>query len=887
MRKTRQKQKSTTSDISSFIHVIKTIEINPKKLAIPFFIFGIIFLLALISYDRNDIYEWSSLSELINGREVNNFLGIVGANISAFLFEYLFGYASIFIAIWLLIISYRLFFRVDRPFFPEKISFRFHLAFLLSLFLTAPESFRTLGHSVDYFPGGLISGLTTDVLFRMFGKIGAIIIFIVYFIGIIAFFRPKKISAMFFENLFSKIPRFSIQKDEEEEEKISESDEELGTEYEIIEEKETKREILELEDDLSQEERNSFRRKFPPSEQKSLPKAQEFTSESKSEKSLFNEDNEDDKIRDIIDSIKKENDNSESFDIKSEYQEFEEKLKENKDFSFSQEIEDIAQETKFQKSPKNELLDKLFEDEASSDEDKVASEPSFTFEEEIHEKSSNIDKVQKKVGKEENYKYPSLKLLDDSENIYEDVTEEELWTRAKILEDKLLDFKVTARVENVVAGPVITLFEIKPDVGIRVSKIETLMPDISLSLSAKGIRFLGQIPGKNTLGIEIPNDIRKIVTFKEIINSEKFVKSKADLPVVLGKNVNGEIIIGDLADMPHLLIAGATGSGKSVGVNTLIASLLYKKHPDDLKFVMIDPKKLELNMYDHLEHHHLAYSSELDEKVVTTPENAMAILNAVVEEMERRITYLSEFKVRNIKEFNTKVAGTEDDEGNLIKKLPYIVVIIDELADLMMTTGKEVEEPIARITQKARAIGIHAVVATQRPSVNVITGIIKANIPTRIAFQTAQKVDSRTIIDVQGAELLLGKGDMLYLPPGQAKPVRVQNAFLSTEELERVLEHIRFQPFSRRLNLPLVPEQNSSSESSFVETDFEKDSLFEEAKREVINSQTASVSMLQRRFRVGHARAGKIIDDLERAGIISPHKGSKPREVYYSPDELD
>ena len=443
-------------------------------------------------------------------------------------------------------------------------------------------------------------------------------------------------------------------------------------------------------------------------------------------------------------------------------------------------------------------------------------------------------------------------LAEIPEDEYE-IPEEELWGSAKLLEDKLMDFKVEAKVVNVVAGPVITMFELRPAVGVRVGKIESLIQDIALKLSARGIRYLGQLPGKDTIGIEIPNSHPKTVYFKEIINSQKFIKSKDELPVSLGKAINGEIIIRDLAKMPHLLVAGATGSGKSVGLNAIITSLLYCKHPDDLKFVMIDPKMLELGLYNKLENHHLAYSTQLDEKVVTNPENAVAILRAVVLEMESRYKHLSTVSVRNIKEYNDKVAGKlvdkTDPESAIQPKLPYIVVIIDELADLMITAGKEIEEPIARLTQMARAVGIHCVVATQRPSVNVITGVIKANIPTRIAFQTATKIDSRTILDSMGAEQLLGRGDMLFLPPGQAKPIRIQNAFLDTDEIEDVLNHIKTQEFSLRLDLVLMPDEKSSSApKSGGNSGGQKDVLYEDAKKVVVENQTGSISFLQRRL---------------------------------------
>jgi S-DNA-T family DNA segregation ATPase FtsK/SpoIIIE len=523
-------------------------------------------------------------------------------------------------------------------------------------------------------------------------------------------------------------------------------------------------------------------------------------------------------------------------------------------------------------------------------------EPEFTIEEAVIEKQGNLDKTHKKLSKRERYIYPSVDLLTDEPIDTTEVSEDELWHNAQLLEDKLQDFKVDAKVVNVVAGPVITMYELRPAQGVRVNKIESLMPDIALKMSARGIRYLGQLPGKDTIGIEIPNTNPKMVYFKEIINSEKFVNSKDELPVCLGKAINGEIVIRDLATMPHLLVAGATGSGKSVGLNAIITSLLYAKHPDDLKFVMIDPKMLELGLYNKLMNHHLAFSSGLDEKVVTNPENAVAILKAVVGEMEARYKYLAGCSVRNIKEFNTRIAGKvkdeKDPESERHPKLPYLVVVIDELADLMITAGKEIEEPIARLTQMARAVGIHCVIATQRPSVDVITGVIKANIPTRMAFQTATKIDSRTILDLMGAEQLLGRGDMLFLPPGQAKAVRIQNAFLETEEIESVLDHIKVQEFSKRLDLPLVEDEEDKSFSRSsggrnAVSGGKKDDLYEDAKVAIVMNGAASISFLQRRLGIGYSRAAKIVDQLEDEGVVGSPNGSNRREVLMRAEDLD
>ena len=474
------------------------------------------------------------------------------------------------------------------------------------------------------------------------------------------------------------------------------------------------------------------------------------------------------------------------------------------------------------------------------------------------------------------YKVPPLDLLDVGEGeVY--AADDELQQKGRILQEKLLTFGIQIFDLEVTRGPVVTQYEFVPADGVKISKIEGLADDLSMALRAKSVHIIAPVPGKGTVGIQIPNSNPSTVRFRSVISARHFAQSQFELPLALGKTVSGEPFVADLARMPHLLIAGSTGSGKSVGINTIISSLLYKKHPSQLKFVVIDPKKVELTQYARLSNHFLAVSPDLSTEIVTEPQDAITILKAAVLEMEKRYTLLEVAKQRNIKDYNEKVreGGFKNDGGFDHRELPYIVVIVDELADLMLTAGKEVELPIVRLAQMARAVGIHLIIATQRPSVNVITGIIKANFPARIAYLTAQKVDSRTILDSSGAEALLGNGDMLYSAANQSK-LRIQNPFISTDEVEKICDFIGNQEgYSAPYMLPSTFE--SGNKGDFEISDL--DPLFKDAAELVIMQQLASTSMLQRNFKIGFARAGRLMDQLAGSGVVGPQQGSKPRTV--------
>lgn len=483
------------------------------------------------------------------------------------------------------------------------------------------------------------------------------------------------------------------------------------------------------------------------------------------------------------------------------------------------------------------------------------------------------------------YKLPGLDLLDMASEEDYMVAEEELTRNAELLKDKLKLFDIEIKDISVTPGPVVTLYEIVPAPGVKISKIVGLENDIALALAARGIRIIAPIPGKSAIGVEIPNAKALLVNARSVIG--RINDSDAELPLALGKTISGDVYVADLAKMPHLLIAGSTGSGKSVGINMIISSLLYTKHPSEVKFAMVDPKKIELSFYNKLRKHYLAVTPDLDEEIITEPQNAVLMLKSVEYEMERRYDKLAKAGVRNIVDYNKKVKDpkTRPHDTDTIKHhpIPYIIVVVDELADLMITAGKEVEEPITRLAQLARAVGIHLVLATQRPSVNVITGVIKANFSSRIAYQVATKIDSRTILDMNGAEQLLGRGDMLFLPTGSPKPIRVQNAFISTEEVEKITNFVYSQQaYSKPYFLPSLYDKKKES-STGVSADL--DPMFEEAAKVIVRHQQGSVSLLQRRLKLGYSRAARIVDQLEEAGIVGPNDGSKARTVLVENEE--
>ena len=477
----------------------------------------------------------------------------------------------------------------------------------------------------------------------------------------------------------------------------------------------------------------------------------------------------------------------------------------------------------------------------------------------------------------ENYRYPTLELMKKYDNNEPTINMEEQKANKDRIINTLRSFGIEISSIKATVGPTVTLYEITPEQGVRISKIRGLEDDIALSLSALGIRIIAPIPGKGTIGIEVPNSNPKIVSMQSIIGSKKFQESSYDLPIALGKTITNEVFMVDLCKMPHVLVAGATGQGKSVGLNAIITSLLYKKHPSELKFVLVDPKKVEFSIYSVIEHHFLAKLPDGEEAIITDVTKVVQTLNSICVEMDSRYDLLKKAHVRNIKEYNEKFINRKLNPEKGHKFMPYIVVIIDEFGDLIMTAGKEVELPIARIAQLARAIGIHMVIATQRPTTNIITGTIKANFPARVAFRVSSMMDSRTILDRPGANQLIGRGDMLFLQG--ADPIRVQCAFVDTPEVEDITKYIaRQQGYPTAFFLPEYVNEDASSDLGDVDMG-RLDPLFSDAARLIVIHQQGSTSLIQRKFAIGYNRAGRIMDQLEKAGIVGPSEGSKARQV--------
>lgn len=550
---------------------------------------------------------------------------------------------------------------------------------------------------------------------------------------------------------------------------------------------------------------------------------------------------------------------------KKEIKKVEEKELDNiEDLSESLVIKDYSEDS----IPEN----KDFEYVADTDDIEITNDSAIETQDDEEEVIDTIkDDIEHKKEEEFIYTYPDTALLDRIPS-KGNFSKDEVLEKGKIIENTMKNFGIDSKVVAINRGPVITSYELKPAPGIKLSRIVGLSDNIAMSLASSDLRIEAPIPGKTVVGIEVPNKDKDSVALKELIESQEFKNSKSDIPLTLGKDVEGNILISGMEDMPHLLIAGATGSGKSVCINSIITSVIYKSSPKDVKLMLIDPKVVELSVYNGIPH--------LLIDVVTNPKKAAFALNWAVDEMEKRYEAFAENHVRDLKGYNKKMMA----EGKEDEKLPKILIIVDELADLMMVASKEIEEYIARLAQKARAAGMHLILATQRPSVDVITGTIKANVPSRIAFAVASSVDSRTILDMGGAEKLLGKGDMLFYPSKYPKPKRIQGAFISDGEVERLVDFVRS---NNEIKNKVESKIEQAIEDKKVKIDNEKDPLFKEAVELVVNDEQASISYIQRKLKVGYSRAGRIVDQMEEMGIIGPHEGSKPRKLLKTKEELD
>lgn len=550
---------------------------------------------------------------------------------------------------------------------------------------------------------------------------------------------------------------------------------------------------------------------------------------------------------------------------KKEIKKVEEKeLDNSEDLSESLVIKDYSEDS----IPEN----KDFEDVAYTDDIEFTNDATIETQDAEEEVIDTIkDDIEQKKEEEFIYTYPDTALLDRIPS-KGNFSKDEVLEKGKIIENTMKNFGIDSKVVAINRGPVITSYELKPAPGIKLSRIVGLSDNIAMALASSDLRIEAPIPGKTVVGIEVPNKDKDSVALKELIESQEFKNSKSDIPLTLGKDVEGNILISGMEDMPHLLIAGATGSGKSVCINSIITSVIYKSSPKDVKLMLIDPKVVELSIYNGIPH--------LLIDVVTNPKKAAFALNWAVDEMEKRYEAFAENHVRDLKGYNKKMMA----EGKEEEKLPKILIIVDELADLMMVASKEIEEYIARLAQKARAAGMHLILATQRPSVDVITGTIKANVPSRIAFAVASSVDSRTILDMGGAEKLLGKGDMLFYPSKYPKPKRIQGAFISDGEVERLVDFVKS---NNEIKNKVESKIEQAIEDKKVKIDNEKDPLFKEAVELVVNDEQASISYIQRKLKVGYSRAGRIVDQMEEMGIIGPHEGSKPRKLLKTKEELD
>ena len=776
--------------------------------------------------------------------QLENPMGILGVFIAYFFIKFSFGYSSYVLPVLGMVWGWWIFSNKDRSSLRRISAYLLCAMILISISLGLLEISVFTNSKIDFKYSGLIGGNLANFLASFFGIIGAVVIIFTSWLVLIrgyfswSFYGP-------FESLTNLIKKknedrklISIEKKTEKEKRLHTKD--LIKKIEEKQKEEQYHSVSNNEDgDIRTNDEDIGNAEFENERNKDK------------EENVDKNENKEDIDNTELES-KVNNENTEDID--------KDKNTENVDDESLNNVHHQQLESELSKAVDDEV------------EGQVPSDENIEVGEVVKEEEVNIDELQERKAPKRKYQLPGSDLLEMPIKIQEGMSKDELVDRANFLTQSLETFGVVGKVVNVSPGPVITLFEVEPAEGVRVNKFVQLSDDLARVMEASRVRVIAPIPGKSSVGIEIPNMDPDTVFFRSIINSEKFAESDGELTLAIGKTTSGEISTLNLAKMPHLLIAGTTGSGKSVCLNTIICSLLYNSTPEELKLVIIDPKKVEMTLYKSLKSYHLLGMEDFDESIVTKPDNATLALRAVEKEMSKRYDILADAVVRNIQEYNAKKVASNEEI------MPYIVVVIDELADLMMLNAKEVEQPIARLAQLARAVGIHLVIATQRPSVDVITGLIKANFPSRIAFQVASKIDSRTIIDMSGAEKLIGRGDMLYLGSGSSEPVRLHNAFLSINEVEAIMDHIQSQPKSEELVLESVREKTILDADSGDGADGD-DELLNEAIKLVVIHQQGSISLIQRRMKVGYSRAARLIDRMEQLGVVGPFTGSKAREV--------
>jgi DNA segregation ATPase FtsK/SpoIIIE, S-DNA-T family len=818
-----------------------------KKKLIGFLLFliGILFFFAIISYSEKDqaliesigFFEFFS-KEKYSSLLIYNWLGIAGAFTSNIFVNSVFGYYSVILSLVMCIIGYTIF-RSKSLY--RAITFGIYSVFMMVILSSATGLLRLfLGkNSISPIVSGVVGDFLANVFYKFMGNVGASV-FLVLMFAVTGFL-------MFDSNILKTLARLKLFLEKIKEKFKREKEDLKVKEEKKIEEKET---AASFDNEIAEALKKERERIQKLKTQKEFEEADPMIKETE---------------------IKRP-------DAKDE------KTKKKESEPIQEIVKPIAEPKPKKDKEKKEIDSLLIKEEKKGDITEVDINPENSNELDSLNSKQEDDFIEEKL---EDYVSPSLDLLDEpTKEEFEVISDEEVNQNGKLLQEKLLKFGIEIEKVFATPGPVVTLYELIPSPEVKLSKIESLQDDIALALKAKGIRMIIPMPGKGTVGVEIPNSKAQIVRIKTVISSEEYKSSTKRLTAAFGKLIDGRIFVDDLAKMPHILIAGATGSGKSVGINTIIAGLLYKMHPSDLKFVMIDPKKIELSLYSKLRKHFIATTTDINESIVTSSANAVSVLKSVEIEMEQRYDKLANAGVRDIKAYNEKysMGKLKNTEAIRHRKMPYIVVIIDELADLMITAKRDIEDPITRIAQMARAVGIHLILATQRPSVDVITGVIKANFPVRIAYQVASKIDSRTILDCSGADQLLRNGDMLYLSSSFSKPIRIQNAYISTEECERIVEYISNQKgFIKPYLLPSLIEKRVGGNAY----DGERDDMFEEAARLILKLQQCSTSTLQRRLKLGYARAARIVDQMEVAGIVGPNQGAKGREILITEDDLE